>query len=279
MNPPPGTPALFVADGTDTYVATEFARGPWDPRHCHGGPVSALLARACERIDDGGDTRWQIARLTIELTRPVPVGESLHLATEVERPGRKVSLVGATLTEAQDDGRVVARVRALRVRHQNMSLPEHPTAPPELSGSAGDGRRERVTWAVAPDSIAFHSHGAEHRIVDGGWDAPGPIKLWIRLLAHVVDGEDPTGTQRAAAAADFGNGVSSALDFNDFAYINPDLTVHLARPPAGEWIGMSTHSVYGVDGESTGLGYAESALHDSRGRVGRSVQSLLLEPR
>lgn len=279
MTIPEALPPLFETDGSDTYFATEFARGPWDPRHCHGGPVSALLARACERVDDGGDTLWQIARLTIELTRPVPVGEALHLTTEVERPGRKVSLVAAEIRTGGDDAKAVARVRALRVRHLDMALPEHPIAPPEFSTDAGSGRRERANWAASPDAIAFHSHGAEHRVVDGGWDAPGPIKLWIRLLTTLVEGETPTGVQRAAAAADFGNGVSSALDFNDFVYINPDLTVHLARPPEGEWIAMSSHSVYGVDGHSTGLGYAESALHDSRGRVGRSVQSLLLEPR
>ncbi len=28
-----------------------------------------------------------------------------------------------------------------------------------------------------------------------------------------------------------------------------------------------------------GLGYAESALYDERGRIGRAVQSLLIDPR
>ena len=81
---------LFHLDGADRWVPTEYARGPWDPRACHGGPVSALLARAVERADPDAPVDWQVARLTIELTRPVPVGRPLTLTTTIERAGRKV---------------------------------------------------------------------------------------------------------------------------------------------------------------------------------------------
>lgn len=282
------TPVLFAPtvapdsaeDRGEWWKPTEFARGPWDPRHCHGGPVSAFLARACERIDDGSDTDWQMTRLTTELTRPVSVGTALALTTDIERPGRKVSVVTASLA-AHDGVRSieVAKVRALRVRRLDLELPAHPTAPSELPETPGVGRPERLPWATDGAETAFHLHGAEHRMVEGSWNDPGPVRVWIRLTSQVVAGEIPTGVQRAAAAADFGNGVSSALPYEDFLYINPDLTVHLARPPEGEWIGMVSHSVYGTGDISTGAGYAESALYDLRGRVGRSVQSLFVEPR
>lgn len=272
---PDGSP-----DHDEWWRPTEFARGPWDPRHCHGGPVSAFLARACETIDDGSDTAWQITRLTIELTRPVPVGIALRLTTDIERPGRKVSVVAASLT-THDGVRSteIAKVRALRVRRLDIDLPPHPTERSELTEAPESGRRERLSWATDGAGTAFHLHGAEHRMIEGSWDDPGPVRVWIRLVSQIVAGEIPTGVQRAAAAADFGNGVSSALPYEDFLYINPDLTVHLARPPQGEWIGMVTHSVYGTDAASTGAGYAESALYDAHGRVGRSVQSLFVEPR
>ena len=61
----------------------------------------------------------------------------------------------------------------------------------------------------------------------------------------VVAGEQPSGVQRAAAAADFGNGVSGGLPYDRFTFINPDLTIHLLRPPVGEWIGMRAASFYG----------------------------------
>lgn len=273
VDSPPG-----IADGsTFWWTATGYARGPWDARHCHGGPVSAMLARTCEQVDDGAGVDWQIARLTIELTRPVPVDEPLGITATVERPGRKVSIVAASMRDAE--GVEVAKVRALRIRRTGFTLDEHPIAPPELEGEPGVGRKESVTWAVDEENTMFHRDGAEHRMVEGGWSQPGPIKLWVKLLTSVVTGETPSGVQRAAAAADFGNGVSSGIDFDRYLFINPDLTVHLSRPPVGEWIGMSTHSSYGTAAMSTGAGFAESALHDADGRVGRSVQSLFVDTR
>ena len=58
-------------------------------------------------------------------------------------------------------------------------------------------------------------------------------------------------------------------------FINPDLTVHLARPPVGEWIGLVARSHYGPDG----AGLADAQLHDELGRLGTATQSLLLAPR
>jgi hypothetical protein len=127
--------------------------------------------------------------------------------------------------------------------------------------------------------IAFHRDACEHRFTEESWDGPGPVGVWIRLRVPVVPGEAPSGVQRAAAAADFGNGVSGGLPFERFTFINPDLTVHLLRAPVGEWIGMRAASYYGTSTASTGAGFAESALFDADGRVGRSVQSLILDER
>ena len=89
----------------------------------------------------------------------------------------------------------------------------------------------------------------------------------------VVAGEEPSPEQRAVAVADFGNGISSELDFATSIFINPDLTVHLVRPPEGEWVCLDARTRFGPPG--TGL--AESALWDGRGRIGRSLQSLYVE--
>lgn len=267
---------LFDGAGPGCWVPTSYARGPWDPRACHGGPVSALLARAIEHSEPEDPVDWQIARLSIELTRPVPVGRALTLTTEVERPGRKVSLVGARLL---DDDTEVARVRALRIRAAELALPDDVVQPADdPPGSPDAASAQRVTWAV-DGQTAFHANACEHRFTEGSWDQPGPVGVWIRLLVDVVADETPTGVQRAAAAADFGNGVSGGLPYDRFTYINPDLTVHLQRPPVGEWIGMRSASFYGGSDRSSGAGFAESALYDGRGRLGRSVQSLLLDRR
>lgn len=265
--------ALFEVHA-DTVTPTALSRGPWDPRHCHGGPVSALLARAVEHASQtGGEPPGQIGRLTIELTRPVPVERALTLTTEVERPGRKVSLLGAVLRDGDTE---VARVRSLWLRDDDVPVPAESTAGTDEPGmgAAGSGRLERSTWALT-DGPAFHSHACEHRFVEGGWLHQGPAAVWIRLTVPVVDGEEPSGLQRTAAAADFGNGVAGALPIEQFTFINPDLTIHLLRPAVGDWIGLRSVSHYG----HRGAGLAESALFDAQGRLGRGVQTLLVAPR
>ena len=267
---------LFVADGPNRWVPTDLARGPWDPGACHGGPVSALVARAVEHADLDSPVDWQIARLTIELTRPVPVGSPLTVSTDVERDGRKVSLVAVRLHDGDTE---VARARGLRIREKPLALPDAVVQPtPDPPGTPHDAVAQRVSWATG-DQVAFHTHACEHRFTEGSWDAPGPVGVWIRLRVPVVPGETPSGVQRAAAAADFGNGVSGGLPFEQFTFINPDLTVHLLRTPVGEWIGMRTASHYGTASASTGVGFADSALYDADGRLGRSVQSLILDGR
>jgi Thioesterase-like superfamily len=267
--------ALFERRGPDGWAATELARGPWDPRHCHGGPVSALLARAVEQTTDESGTDWQVARLTVELIRPVPIGVEMSLTAHVERHGRKVSLVSAVLSDGDTE---VARARSLRIRSADVELPPGTVQPaPDPPGRPGDGRTIESRWGTG-GGIAFHTHACEHRFVEGGWEEAGPVVVWIRITKPVVPGEQPSGVQRAVAAADFGNGVSRGLDAEQFLFINPDLTVHLVREPVGEWIGMRAASYYGVEQRSTGVGMAESALYDSAGRVGRSVQSLFVDP-
>ena len=55
--------------------------------------------------------------------------------------------------------------------------------------------------------------------------------------------------------------------------INPDLTVILHREPTGEWVALDGASY----AEGHGVGVAESVLHDERGRIGRGVQTILLD--
>jgi Acyl-CoA thioesterase C-terminal domain len=67
--------------------------------------------------------------------------------------------------------------------------------------------------------------------------------------------------------------VSAPLDWSRFIFINTDLTVHLLRPPVGEWVCLD--SVTHVDG----LGMTDTALWDVNGRIGRAAQTLLVRAR
>ncbi len=264
--------ALFEPDGP-AYRPTELARGPWDPAALHGGPTAALLADAAERHEP--QPGLVIRRLTLELLRPVPVAP-LTVTAHTRRPGRKVALVEVTARSGDVE---VARLTALRLRSADHPLrsAEHPLRSgghPESAGPPGPPETGDPQPAYG-DWTAFHNAGAELRYVAGGWTVPGPATVWVRLRVPVVAGRATTGLMRAAAAADFGNGVSAVLPIEDFVFINPDLTVHLVRDPVGEWVCLDSVTYLGP--AATAL--AESALFDRTGRVGRSLQSLLVDPR
>ena len=261
--------ALYEVDGA-RVVPSPLTVGPWDPGSQHGGAPSALLTWAIEAVPSPGPV--QLARLTIELLRPVPL-RPLSLSTEVVRPGRKVQLVRAVLSDGDQE---VAAAHGLRLRTADLPLPEgsavdeRPPAPPATGRPSAPG-------GLAPEGAppGFHNTATELRFTEGGFDRPGPATAWIRLLVPVVAGRPVSPAMRVAGAADFGNGISWVLPPDRWLFVNPDLSIHLLRLPEGEWIGMRSTTLPG----GAGTGVAESALYDEGGRIGRAVQSLLLEAR
>jgi Thioesterase-like superfamily len=258
--------ALHIPDG-DRFVPGPLTAGPWDPAAQHGGPPAALLTRAVETV--GAPAPVRLARATFELLRPVPL-VPLTVATTVLRNGRRVQLVQASL---QAGGTEVMRVTALRIRRRALELPEGTAAdgaPPLPDGptpSAFPGERD--------DLVAYHNAGVELRFVEGGFDRPGRATAWCRLRVPVVAGEEPTPAMRTMAAADFGNGFSWVLPRDRWLFVNPDLSVHLARPPEGPWVCLRSDTVVGPEG----VAVAHSTLYDVLGPIGTAVQSLFVEPR
>jgi len=262
----PGPRALYEREG-DRFVPSDLTRGPWHPGVQHGSAPAALLATCAERIEGGAG--MSIARMTIELLRPVPLSP-LAVDTAVERAGRKVQLLGLSLWAGEIE---VARARVLRIRTKQIELPGglSTDAPPQ---AAEHGSHSLPAWHVDPQNLFFHSHAVEHRFVGGAFDRPGPGVDWVKLLYPVIGGEAVPPIARAMAAADFGNGVSWELDRRDgYSFINPDLTVYLNRMPSGDSVCIQSRSRY----QPIGIGFAESMLWDAGGPIGRSVQSLLVD--
>jgi hypothetical protein len=259
--------AFYEPDG-DLFCATELTRGPWDPGAQHAGPPAALLGYAIERLPETED--FQVGRLTFEILRSVPIGP-VRVEAQVARPGKKVQMVEATLSDA--DGEVLMRARGWRLREARLDLPgeallaSQPPAPPE------DGRA--AEFFPIEQEHGYHS-AMEIRFVAGGWLESGPATAWLRMRQPLVAREEPTPLQRLLVAADVGNGISAALDFRRFLFINVDLTVQLERMPKGEWIGVDAATLP----RPKGVGTAESTLFDvDNGRVGRALQTLLISER
>jgi hypothetical protein len=246
------------------FNATELARGPWNPDAQHGGAAAALLMRELERVSGPGGLA--LARVTYEFMRPVPLGR-LGVRTRVIRPGRRVQLLEASIDTP--DGSEVVRSRALFVRPAETDVVTERIEPPPgpEHGRPNDFER-RWEPMFATDAI-------EIRFVEGAFRTHGPATAWFRLRVPVVGDEDPSPLQRLAAAADFPNGISTVLSWDDHAFINADLTVYVDRPPAGEWIGLRARTRIAAGG----VGIAEAVLFDHRGAVGRAMQALLIGPR
>ncbi len=252
----------LTADGT-RWRGTEHTAGPWDPGAQHGGPPSALLARAVEACSPREDLR--VARMTVEILGAVPVGE-LELRSRVLRPGRSVELVEAALAAG---GRDVARASAWRVRRtEGVSVePRQRTAPPLPDEGARQGWGDG--WGGG------YLQAVEWRFVSGRFDRPGPAAAWTRLRVGVVPDEEPSPLQRVLAVADSGNGISSELDLASWYFINPELTVHSHREAVGEWVCLDAQTTVS-DG---GSGLATSVLSDASGPVAVGAQTLLVAPR
>jgi hypothetical protein len=259
------------ASGPERLMATDLARGPWDPQAQHGGAPAALIVRAFEGMPGGEEL--VLARVTYELLRPVPLG-ALEISAEIVKPGRRVQLLEASLRT--EDGVEVMRARALRVQRSGAAA-AGAAVPGALGGGAAmagpeEGRRAEF---FSPGGRMFATDAMDIRFLAGAFLELGPARAWFRLCHPLVAGEDPSPLQRLAAAADFGNGISAVLPWDSYIFINPDLTIYLERAPVGEWFLLESETRLGREG----IGMSESLIYDELGRVGRATQALLVTPR
>ena len=256
--------SFFTSRG-DVFEPSELARGPWDPDAQHAGPPAALLGRAIERCGEADGKH--VGRVTFEILRPVPLS-TLTVSARVARPGRSVELVEASLSDS--DGEVM-RASAWRLRTQQVELEPAPRDEPPAHSPADGGSQDFFPTGA---DVGYHT-AMEYRFVEGAFLELGPAVVWMRMRHPLVDGEEPSPLQRVLVAADSGNGVSAALDYRGYLFINTDLTVHLHRVPATEWVCLD--AVTRLD--PTGVGMSDTLLWDERGRIGRGLQTLLVRPR
>ena len=261
----------FYEPAGDGYRATELTRGPWDPDAQHAGPPAALVARELERLDgaEGAGGPAHIGRITFEILRPVPIA-TLAVEARVVKPGRRVELCEATLS---DERGPLIRATAWRLRTGSVQLPADVAGPAE-DGPSGPESAEPGDFFPTGQEVGYHT-AMEYRFVSGAFLEPGPAVVWMRARVPLVAGEGPSPLVRVMVAADSGNGVSAALDWREFLFINVDLTVHLHRYPAGEWVCLDAVTLP----EKTGVGLADTLLRDERGRIGRAAQTLLVDKR
>lgn len=259
-------PDVFYEPDGDRYFATELTRGPWDPGAQHAGPPAALLGRAIERLPEADE--FQVGRVTCEILGSVPIAP-MFVSARVVRPGRRVQLVEAELSDGE---RTLMRAGAWRIRTAPVEIP--PEAMAAAAPPPGPEQGGEVEFFPTGQELGYHT-AMEVRFLEGGFVEPGPAVVWLRMRQPLVAGEQPSPLQRVLVAADVGNGVSASLDYRRYLFINVDLTVHLERMPAGEWICVDATTLP----QPNGVGTAESVLSDGDGRIGRALQTLLIAQR
>ncbi len=259
-----GTSAGASGGGRETFSSQPTTAGPWGPDSQHGGPPAALLTRAVERLDTGDER--VLGRLTMELLGPVPVGP-LAVEASVVRPGRSVDLCEATLYDEERD-RPVARAAAWRFP-AGVEGPRQAQQP--LSHTHRDGERHPRpgSWSGG------YLDAVDWRWIKGAVTEPGPGVVWMRPEVDLVEGEEMDPTQRLMACVDSASGVSAELDPGRWAFLNTELTVHVLRPPVGEWLCLDAETTLG----SGSVGMATSHVYDEQGLVARSAQALLVVAR
>ncbi len=256
--------AFYVPEGDGRFLSTEWTIGPWARDSQHAGPPAALLGRAVELAVGRDDV--QVVRVTFEILRPVPVAP-LTVTAQVMRPGRSVILTSASVS---DERGVVMLAYAWCIRRAELDLAQviHGDPPPAGpdAGEAGE---------MFPSDEVSYLRAMDWRFVRGGFVQPGPAVAWARMRVSLVKDEEVTPLSRVLALADSGNGISSAIDFSRWLFINPDLSVYLHRLPRGEWVCLDAQTTV----EPNGIGLATSVLSDETGVIGRGMQSLFLGPR
>lgn len=264
------TNALFLREG-DFYLPTELSGGPWNPEHLHGGPPTGLLAHGFEAAVGMPDMR--LARLTIDLLRPVPRAP-LRLSISTVRAGRRLQLLAGSLLAGDVE---VSRATALFLAQQEVEVPEFARFAcetlPSRDGLPITTLSEATSYMGKKNLLqGLHTTALACRI--DGMRGRGEGRAWMRLPVPVVAGEPVSTTVQAATLCDFGNGVGQLRINDDIGCINTDISLSLHRVPRGEWLGLDAVGKM----QPNGGGLVETTLYDDDGPVGCVVQATLAMP-
>lgn len=258
----PADEPVFRPRGT-RFEPTLLAQGPWSPTHAHGGAVAGLIAHVADTTP--APVPMRVTRLTVEIRHAVPM-QPLSVDTEIIREGRRVQLLHITLRDGDRD-LVHASLQRIRTEPELTadvaSPPQPPVSRPDPSLAMSAEQMSEVPGFIrAIDYLRSPSTGPDD-----------PVLVWLRLRHPLVEGHDVSPFVRAAITADFTSGTGSGLDWQQWRYINPDLSVHLERDPVGEWLAVEAKA--SLSAEGTGQSY--SRILDSEGVVGRGQASMFIE--
>lgn len=257
--------SYFVQTGTAAFTPTEHVSGAWRVDEQHIAPALGLLVHMVEadrdsRRDDG----LLVSRLSYDILGTVPM-EDVEVQVRVLRPGRTIELVEAALSH---DDRPAVLLRAWLLRPGERAL-EAASDLPRIPAP-----EEMPPWNPSTVWPGGFIASAEVRRVQ---DRPGRAAFWVRSDVDLLDADARPPASRTATAArllDIANGMAIRADPREVAFPNVDLTAHVFRQPAGDWLGFDTTVSFGPAGQ----GLTSTVLHDTEGPLGTMSQLLTVRP-
>ena len=111
--------AAFELLGEGHFRASQLTGGPWQREHQHAGPASALICRAVESAANPQGFP-HVARLTINLLRPLPIGEC-RIEVAADYLGRNAGHFSGKLIAG---GKEAALFTALAQREDDVPVPQ-----------------------------------------------------------------------------------------------------------------------------------------------------------
>lgn len=248
--------AVFEPHGTPGHWRpTPLAAGPF--AGLQGGAVAGLLTAEIEaRAAEAG---WGVAvSAAAWFLRPTP---AVPLRTRIApvHAGGRVSVVDNTLWPA-GEAEPCATVRVTLLRERPIEVPGlQAEAGPPADPAAYPSRRP-----VAPHGGPWFMDAMEVRGDDS--------VAWFRMRAPVIDGAGPLSV--VLGPADWAHGIARPVR-DVVADPNPNLTVHLLRPPVDGWIGLRPHAWWEPN---RGRGVGGGTLLDRQGGIGSVSMAVALVP-
>ena len=202
--------------------------------------------------------------------RPVPL-TPLRIERRTIRPGKKVQLVQGSLFA--DDVEVV-RATLLRLREQPVEFAAEPVVGRvRADAAAGSGRSRCIGRGAFTIGTGFWNTVEVSR-VGGGWTDPGRPTCgsgWSCRSSPARRPRRSSGWPRPATSATGWRRPSTAGATRASTPTSPS---PCTGSRSGEWVGLDSATYP----EPNGYGVAESVLHDEGGRIGRGIQTVLVEP-
>ena len=150
----------------------------------------------------------------MDILGAIPVAP-VRVRAWVERPGSRISLLAAEMLAARAGGpdRAVARASAWLLATSDTADVATDRFPPLAEGEADPVPH---SWEGAPGYLEAVSWRRQRELDNGS-----PV-VWLSPLAHLVDAEEMTQTQRLALVVDCANGAGAAIDPERFVFMNTD---------------------------------------------------------